>query len=129
MFVEDENAVRLEVEVSRNSCAGEEIVHGLVKLYAVWSSLVVEQEKDVRIVSVAHADFDLIGYFEQRVNVAHLPKPREQIGVEMLMALGADVDGFTQAEGVHGHGGTACVEVFGVGSEDLAVLGFDDVAP
>lgn len=72
MFVKDENAVGLEVKVSRNGCAGEEIVHGLVKLYAVWSSLVVEQEKDVGIVSVAHADFDLIGHFEQGMNVAHL---------------------------------------------------------
>jgi hypothetical protein len=129
MFVEDQNAVRLEVKVSGNSCAGQEVMHGLVKLDAEGRSLMVEEEKDVGIVFVAHADLNLIGHFEQRMNIAHLTKPGNEVGIEMLMALSADVDGLSKAERVHGHGGTACVEVFGVGSEDLAVLGFDDIAP
>ena len=129
MFIKDENAVRLQVKISGNGCATQKIVHGFVKLDAERRALMVEQEKDVRIVSVSHADFDLFRDLEQRMDVAHLTKPGEEIGIEMLMALGADVNGFAKAEGVHRHGRTACIKIFGVGSEDLAVLGFDDVAP
>ena len=129
VFVEDENTVRLEVKVPGNSCAGKEIVHGFVKLNAVWSGLMIEQEIDVGIVFVPHADFNLIGHFKQRMDIAHLPKPGEQVSIEMLMALGADVDGFSKAKRVHRHRRAARIKVFGVGGQYLAVLGFDDVAP
>lgn len=129
MFVEDENAVGLKVKVSRDGCAREEVVHRFVKLDAEGRRLMVEKEKDVCIVSVSHADFNLIGHLEQGMNIAHLAKPGDQIRIEMLMALSADVNGFAQAECVHGHGRAACVKVFRVSSQDLAVLGFDDVAP
>ena len=72
MFVEHENAVGLEVEISRDGCSGEEIVHGFVKLDAVRRGLMVEQEVDVGIVPVPHANLDLIRHFEQRMKVAHL---------------------------------------------------------
>jgi hypothetical protein len=129
VFVEDEDAVRLQVEISGNGCAREKIVHWLVKLDPEWRALMVEEEEDVGIVSMAHADFDLIGHFEQGMNIAHLPKPGDEIGIKMLMALGADVDGFAKPECMHRHRRTACVKVFGVRGEDLAVLGLDDVAP
>jgi hypothetical protein len=129
MFVEDENAVGLEVKVSRDGCAGEEIVHRFVKLNAVGGGLMIEKEVNVCIVPVTHADLNLIGHFEQGMNIAHLAKPGDQVRIEMLVALGADVNGFAQAECVHGHGRTACVKVFGVCGKDLAVLGFDDIAP
>src|SRR5262249_7434898 len=129
VFVEDENAVGLQVEISGNGCAGQKIVHGFVKLDAERRALMVEKEIDVSVISVSHADFDLVGDLEQRMNIAHLPKPGEEVGIEMLMALGADVDGLAQTEGVHGHGRAACIKIFGVGSQYLAVLGFDDVAP
>ena len=45
------------------------------------------------------------------------------------MALGADVDGFAEAECVHRYGRLASVEIFRIGGEDLAVLGLDDVTP
>ena len=115
MFVEDEDAVRLEIEISRDGGAGEEIVHRLVKLDAVGCRLMVKQKEDIRIVFVAHADFNLIGHFEQGMDVAQLAKPRDEVGVEVLMTLCANVDGFAKAEGVHGHGRTASVEIFGVG--------------
>ena len=121
--------MRWQIVITGKRLARQKIVHRFEKRDADRAVLMVEQEIDFHVVLLPHADLDLVRHFEQGMNVAHLPKPREQIGVEMLMALGADVNGFTQAEGMHGHGRTACVEVFGVGSEDLAVLGFDDVAP
>ena len=76
MFVEDEDAVRLEVEIARDGCATQEIVHRFVKLNAVWRGLMVEQKIDVRIVSVTHADLNLIGNFDQGMDVAQLAEPR-----------------------------------------------------
>ena len=63
------------------------------------------------------------------MNIAHLPQPGEQIVIKVLMALGANVDGFAKAKGVHRHRGLAGIEVLRVSGEDLAILGFDNVAP
>jgi len=41
VFVEDENAMGLEIEISGNGCAGEEIMHGFVKLDAEWRGLMI----------------------------------------------------------------------------------------
>ena len=129
MFVEDEDAMWLEVEISGNGGAGEEIMHGLIKLDAVRGSIVIEQKINVGVVFVAHADFDLIGHFDQRMDIAELAEPGDEIGVEMLMALGADVNRFAEAEGVHRHGRAAGIKILGVGRKNLAVLRFDDVTP
>src|SRR5262245_24775711 len=45
------------------------------------------------------------------------------------MAHGAHVNGRPQPEGIHGHGGPSSVEIFGIGSEDLALFGLDQIAP
>src|SRR6267378_107157 len=78
---------------------------------------------------MAHTDLELIGYFEQGMDIAQLAEPGNQIGVEMLMALGADIDGFAETEGVHCHRRFARVEILRIGGEDLAVLGLDNIAP
>ena len=129
MLIQNEHAVRLQVEIAGKCVACKEIVHRFIKLDAKGRTLMVEKEKDVGIVFLAHADFDLVRHFEQRMNVAHLTKPSDQIGVEMLMALGADIDSFSKAKSVHGHGRAAGVEILGIGGENLATLGFDNVAP
>ena len=121
--------MRLQVEVSGEGIAGEKIVHRFVKLNAVGGGLMIEKEVNVCIVPVTHADLNLIGHFEQGMNIAHLAKPGNQIRIEMLMALSADVNGFAKTECVHGHRGAACIKIFGVSSQYLAVLRFDDVAP
>ena len=65
----------LDVKISRNGGAAQEIVHGLVKLNPVRCGVVVEEEKDVGIIFVAHADLNLVRHFEQRMNVAQLAEP------------------------------------------------------
>ena len=46
---------------------------------------------------------EFIRHLEQGMEVAQLAQPGDQIVVEMLVALGADIDGLAQTEGVHGH--------------------------
>ena len=129
MFVEDEHAVRREVVVAGEGVAGEEIVHGLVKLDAHGRILVVEQKKDAHAFLLAHADFDVFGHFEQGLQAAHLAQPRNEVVIKMLVAHRADVNGLAEAEVVHGHGGAAGVKILRVSRQNLAALRLDDVAP
>src|SRR6266850_2214390 len=89
----------------------------------------IEKEKNAIVISLAQADFDIIRHLEQGMEVTQLAQPGEQVVVEMLVALGADIDGLAQTEGVHGHRRAAVVKVFGIGGQDLAVLRFDEIAP
>ena len=89
----------------------------------------VQQEINPGVVFLSQADFDGVGHFEQRKEIAQLPQPDDQVVVKMLVAHGADVDGLAEAEGVHRHGGPAAVKILGVGGEDLAILRFDEIAP
>ncbi len=47
----------------------------------------------------------------------------------MLVALGADIDRLAETEGVQGDGRFAGVKILGERREDLAALGFNEVAP
>src|SRR5208282_2025359 len=109
--------------------AGKEIVHRFVKLDPEGGELMVKQEEDAFVLFLAESDLDGIRNLEQGMEITKLAQPGDQVAVEMLMALSADIDGFAKAEGVHGHGWPAGVEVFGEGGEDLAFLRFDDIAP
>ena len=129
MFVQNENAVRLQIVISGKRVSGQKIVHRFIKLQPQRGALMVQKEIDFRIVLLPQADFDVVGDLEQRMEVAQLPQPDHEVGIEMLMALCADVNCFAQSKGVHGYGGPAGIKVLRVGGEDLAILWFDDIAP
>ncbi len=89
MVVKDQDAKRLEVVIARESDSGEEIMHGLVKLDADGGILMVNQEENARAFFLPHADLDVFRDFEQRMEVASLAQPRNQIMIEMLVTHGA----------------------------------------
>src|SRR5215471_11764464 len=70
MFVEHQDAMRLEVVIAGESVAGEIIVHRLVKLHAKWRSLVIQQKINLCIVLLPHADLDIIRNLEQWLQIA-----------------------------------------------------------
>ena len=69
------------------------------------------------------------GTFNSGCRPPMLPQPRHQVVIEMLVALGADVNGLAEAEGVHGDGGLAGVKILGIGRQYLAALRLDQIAP
>src|SRR5262245_56551954 len=89
----------------------------------------VDQEVDLGLVLLTHADFDGVGHFQKRIDAAELAQPHGEIVVKELMADRADVNGPPIAIGMSGHGGASGVEILGVTANDLATLGFDDIAP
>ena len=129
MFVKDQHAVRRDVVVAGERVAREEIVHRFVELDADGRVLVVEQEENAHAFLFAHADFDVFGNLEQRLQSAHLAQPDDEVVIKMLVAHGADVNGLAEAEGVHRHGGPAGVKILRVRRQNLATLRLDDVAP
>lgn len=129
MFVQHQHAVGREVVVAGDVCAGQVIVHRLVKLDANRGVLVVKQEKHLRSLLLAEADLDRVRHLDQRMQAADLPQPNHQVVVKRLLALRADVNGLAEAKVVQSERGFAGVEIFGVGGKHLAFLRFDDVAP
>jgi len=101
----------------------------LPELDAQGRRLVIEEEENAQIVPLPHRDFHAVGDFEQRVEAAQLAQPHHEVGVKVLVALGADVNGLAQAESIHRDRGAARVEILRVGGDDLAFLGLDEVAP
>ena len=89
----------------------------------------IQEEKHLRIVLLTEAHLDVVRNFQQWMKIAKLSQPDDEITVKMLMALGADVNGFPESKSVHGHGRFAGIEILGIGRQDLARPGFDDVAP
>ena len=104
-------------------------MHRFVELDANRRILMVEQEVNPGVVFLAQTDLHRVGHFEQRKEVAQLAQPHDQVVVKVLVAHRADVNGFAEAEGVHGQCRSAGVKILCVGGEDLAFLGFDEVAP
>src|SRR6266478_3990038 len=121
VFVHDEHAVRLEVIIAGEGVAGEKVVHRFVKLEPHLGVLMVQQEVNVCAVLLAQADFDVVRHLEERVKVAKLAQPDDQVVVEMLVAERADVNGFAQAISVHRDGGTADIKILRVGGENRAL--------
>ena len=86
--------------------------------------------KKMRVPSFSpHADLDVFGHFEQRMQAAHLAQPGDEVVVKMLVAHGADVNGLAEAEVVHRHGRPAGVKILRISRQHLAALRLDDVAP
>src|SRR6185369_8104529 len=121
--------MRLQIIVARECITGEEIMHRFVELNSYRRSLMVQQEKNAGIVFLPHADLDGIGHFEERVEVAHLAQPDDQVAIKGLMTLRADVDGFAKPIRIHGHSRAARVTVFGIRGENLTLLRLEQIAP
>jgi len=88
----------------RRSCR-EVVVHRFVKLDANGRILMVEQKENARAFLLAHADFDVFGYFEQEVAARSFGAARRRGRCKRLVAHGANVNSLAETEGVHGHGG------------------------
>ena len=65
MIIEDQDAMRWEIEVASKRAAGEKIVHGLVKLDAHGRILVIEEEINARVFLLAHGDLHGVRHFEK----------------------------------------------------------------
>ena len=104
-------------------------MHGFVKLDADGRILVIEQEEHPVIVLLPHADFYVFWHLEQWLYGAHLPQPRDQIMIKMLVALRADVDRLAEPKVIHRDRRLARIEILGEGCQYLAAPGFDYVAP
>lgn len=92
-LVEHEHAVRREIVVAGEGLAGQKIVHRLVEGDAHGGILVVEQEINLLVALLPEADFDVVGHLEQRMEVAQLARPQDQVEIKTLLADRADVDG------------------------------------
>src|ERR1043165_3210159 len=97
MFVEHQYPVRRQIVIAGKGIAGKEIVHRLVKLDAQRRVLVVQQEINPGIILLAQAHLDIIRHLEQRMEIAKLAQPRDEVPIKVLMALGADVNGLAQS--------------------------------
>src|SRR5262245_57291591 len=104
-------------------------MHRLIELQAQRRVLVVEEEKDFASILLSEADFDIVGHLEQRLEVAKLAQPGDQIVIKMRVAERADIDGLAESESVHRDGWMPSIEVLGIGGQDLALLRLDEVAP
>src|SRR5437899_9107751 len=102
MLIQNQHSMWLQVVIAGNVVAGQKVVHRFIKLDAHRRILMVEQEKNVRIFPGSHADLDVFRHFEQRMEIAHLTQPSEEIDVKMLMAERPDVNGFAKAKRIHG---------------------------
>src|SRR5476651_912906 len=89
----------------------------------------VEEKINAGAFFFPHADLNTFGNFEEWMEVAHLAQPENKIVVKMLVALGADVNGLAEAEGVHRQGGAPGVKILHIGRENLAALRLNEVAP
>src|SRR3954468_7006703 len=89
----------------------------------------IEKEIYFRVVLLTQANLNRVRDFEKRMKIAHLPEPGQQIMVKMLVAERANVNGFSQAKSMHSHRGATGIKVFGISSQNLAILRLNEVAP
>ena len=82
-------------------------MHRLVKLDAHRRVLVIQQEENLRAFLFPHAHLHGVRHLEQRMQIAHLAQPGDEIVVKMLVALRADIYRLAQAVGIHRHGRAA----------------------
>jgi hypothetical protein len=129
MFVEDKNAMGLEVIIAGESVAGEEVVHGFVKLKAQRRALMIKQKEYTCIVFLPETHLNSVGHFQEGMEIAHLTQPGDQVAIKMGMTLGTDVYGLPQTVIVESHRRAASIELFGESGQDLAFLWGDNVTP
>ena len=64
----------------------------------------IQQEIEPRVLLLPHADLDGVRHFQERMQIAKLAQPDNQVIVKMLVAHRPDVNCLAEAEGVHRDG-------------------------
>ena len=86
MFIQYQDAMGWQIVVSGESISGQKVMHRFIELEPKWRVLMIQKEIYPGIIFLPQTDLNVIGHFQQRMQVAQLPQPNDQIIIEVLVA-------------------------------------------